>query len=74
LRYVTLADAQLVEEETSTDVSRKKLSMVIESGRIAFQFFSDPATSMLVRSILEKVRTHPADFFHQDPVKILQSR
>jgi hypothetical protein len=50
---------QLVVEETSTDASRQKIYRVTGSGEIAFQLFSDPATSTLVRSMPEKVGMNP---------------
>jgi hypothetical protein len=49
----TLRDAGLIEEEYSTESRREKTYRITEAGEIAFRFFSDPATSSLVKTMLE---------------------
>lgn len=49
----TLRENGLVEEEVM-ESRREKIYRVTERGEIAFRFFSDPATSSLVRSLHEK--------------------
>jgi len=49
----TLRDAGLVEEEYSPDSRKEKSYRITDAGGTAFRFFSDPATSSLVRSMLE---------------------
>lgn len=49
----TLRDAGLVDEEYSQDSRKEKSYRITEAGETAFVFFSDPATSSLVRSLLE---------------------
>jgi hypothetical protein len=49
----TLRDAGLVEEEYAPDSRKEKIYRITDAGEIAFRFFSDPATSSLVRSMLE---------------------
>jgi hypothetical protein len=50
----TLRESGLIEEESSPANRREKVYRITERGEIAFRFFSDPATSTLVRSLLEK--------------------
>ncbi|MFZ1898643.1 hypothetical protein [Methanoregula sp.] len=50
----SLADAGLVYEESAPENTRQKRYRITENGEIAFRFFSDPATSTLVRTVLEK--------------------
>jgi len=49
-----LADAGLIMQSVSAGESREKLFRITECGEIAFRFFSDPVTSTLVRTLLEK--------------------
>lgn len=49
----TLRDAGLIEEEYSPGNRKEKTYRITEAGEIAFRFFSDPATSSLVRSMLD---------------------
>jgi hypothetical protein len=49
----TLRDAGLVEEEYSPGNRKEKNYRITDAGETAFRFFSDPATSSLVRSMLE---------------------
>jgi hypothetical protein len=49
----TLRDAGLIEEAFSMESRKEKSYRITEAGEIAFRFFSDPATSSLVRSMLE---------------------
>lgn len=49
----TLRDAGLVEEEFAPDSRKEKTYRITEAGEIAFRFYSDPATSSLVKSMLE---------------------
>jgi hypothetical protein len=49
----TLRDAGLIEEEYVPDSRKEKSYRITDAGEIAFRFFSDPATSSLVRSMLE---------------------
>ncbi|MCK9631191.1 MAG: hypothetical protein M0R30_06065 [Methanoregula sp.] len=49
----TLRDAGLVEEGYSPGSRKEKSYRITEAGEIAFRFFSDPATSSLVWSMLE---------------------
>lgn len=49
----TLRDAGLIEEEYAPDSRKEKSYRITEAGETAFRFFSDPATSSLVRSMLE---------------------
>jgi hypothetical protein len=49
-----LTDAGLVTQEISMDPGRQKGYRITESGEIAFRFFSNPETSTLVRTVLEK--------------------
>jgi DNA-binding PadR family transcriptional regulator len=48
-----LRDAGLVEEEYSPGNRKEKNYRITDAGETAFRFFSDPATSSLVRSMLE---------------------
>ena len=50
----TLRDAGLIEEEYSPGNRKEKTYRITEAGETAFRFFSDPATSSLVRSMLER--------------------
>ena len=49
----TLRDAGLVKEQYSPESRKEKSYRITEAGETAFRFFSDPATSSLVRSMLE---------------------
>jgi hypothetical protein len=49
----TLRDAGLIEEQYSPESRKEKSYRITEAGETAFRFFSDPATSSLVRSMLE---------------------
>ena len=49
----TLRDAGLIEEQYSPESRKEKSYRITEAGEIAFRFFSDPATSPLVRTMLE---------------------
>ncbi|MFA4860235.1 hypothetical protein [Methanoregula sp.] len=49
-----LRDAGLIEEENPEGNRKEKTYRITEAGEIAFRFFSDPATSSLVRSMLER--------------------
>jgi hypothetical protein len=49
-----LLDSGLVEKGTSFEESHEKIFRITESGEIAFRLYSDPATSTLVRTCLEK--------------------
>ena len=49
----TLRDAGLIEEEYSPGNRKEKTYRITEAGETAFRFFSDPATSSRVRSMLE---------------------
>jgi hypothetical protein len=49
----TLRDAGLIEEEYSQGNRKEKSYRITDAGEIAFRFFSDPATSSLVKSMLE---------------------
>ncbi len=49
----TLRDAGLIEEQYSPESRKEKSYRITEAGETAFRFFSDPATSSLVRSLLE---------------------
>ncbi len=49
----TLRDARLIEEAYSPESRKEKSYRITEAGETAFRFFSDPATSSLVRSMLE---------------------
>jgi hypothetical protein len=49
----TLRDAGLIEEHYSPESRKEKSYRITEAGETAFRFFSDPATSSLVRSMLE---------------------
>ena len=49
-----LVDAELVDEEVSTEAGREKMFRITESGEIAFRFFSDPSTNSLIRTLLDK--------------------
>jgi hypothetical protein len=49
----TLRDAGLIEEQFSPESLKEKSYMITEAGETAFRFFSDPATSSLVRCMLE---------------------
>jgi hypothetical protein len=49
----TLRDAGLVEEHYAPGSRKEKSYRITDAGEIAFRFFSDPATSSLVRSRLE---------------------
>jgi len=48
-----LRDAGLIEEENPAGNRKEKTYRITEAGEIAFRFFSDPATSSLVKSMLE---------------------
>jgi hypothetical protein len=50
-----LVDAELVNEEVSTDEGREKMFRITERGGIAFRFFSDPSTNSLIRTLFDKV-------------------
>ncbi len=49
----TLRDAGLIEEGYVPDSRKEKTYRITDAGETAFRFFSDPATSSLVRSMLE---------------------
>lgn len=49
----TLRNAGLIEEEYVSESQKEKTYRITEAGETAFRFFSDPATSSLVRSVLE---------------------
>ncbi len=49
----TLRDAGLIDEENVPGNRKEKMYRITEAGEIAFRFFSDPATSSLVKSVLE---------------------
>jgi len=49
----TLRDAGLIEEEYSSDSRKEKSYRITEAGETAFRFYADPATSSLVKSMLE---------------------
>jgi hypothetical protein len=49
-----LRESGLIDEESSPTNRREKVYRITDRGEIAFRFFSDPATSTLVRSQLEK--------------------
>jgi hypothetical protein len=49
----TLRNAGLIEEAYSPESRKEKSYRITEAGETAFRFFSDPATSPLVRSMLE---------------------
>ena len=49
----TLRDAGLIEEGYSPESRKEKSYRITEAGEIAFRFFSDTATSSLVKSMLE---------------------
>jgi hypothetical protein len=49
----TLRNAGLVEEHYAPGSRKEKSYRITDAGEIAFRFFSDPATSSLVRSRLE---------------------
>jgi hypothetical protein len=49
-----LMDSDLVENGISQKESHEKIFRITECGEIAFRLYSDPATSTLVRTILEK--------------------
>lgn len=48
-----LCDAGLVEEEFAPASRKEKSYRITEAGEIAFRFYADPATSSLVKSMLE---------------------
>jgi hypothetical protein len=50
----TLETAGLVSERVSVETKREKLYRITDRGEIAFRFFAEPATSTLVRTMLEK--------------------
>jgi len=50
----TLDEAGLVSERVSEETKRVKYYRITDSGEIAFRFFADPATSTLVRTMLQK--------------------
>jgi hypothetical protein len=49
----TLRDAGLIDEQYAQGNRKEKTYRITEAGEIAFRFFSNPATSSLVRSMLE---------------------
>jgi len=50
----TLRDAGLITDNTAPANRKERIYRITERGEIAFRFFSDPATSSLVRTLLEK--------------------
>ena len=51
----TRVDAELINEEGSQGAGHKKMFRITESGEIAFRFFSDPSTNLLIQTLLNKV-------------------
>nr|WP_319376984.1 winged helix DNA-binding protein [uncultured Methanoregula sp.] len=49
----TLRNAGLLEEEYAPESRKEKMYRITDAGETAFRFFSNPATSSLVRSVLE---------------------
>jgi hypothetical protein len=50
----TIRDAGLVAETTAPGNRKEKVYRITDHGETAFRFFSNPATSSLVQSLLEK--------------------